>query len=330
MSIVDEISKLSALSEKDCYVYVGGISRKGYREISDCFRRKRFSEAYLFLATFGGDPDAGFRIARGLRHHYEKLTVIVPSYCKSAGTLLAIGADELVISDLGELGPLDMQLKKPDELFDMSSGLDITQAMAFLRTQSTDILKSTLVDLKVDLEVTTKLSAEIATKMAHGLVSPIYAQIDPYKIGESQRAISIAFAYGKRLNDKINNLKSDDSLRSLVLDYPSHGFVIDRKEASNVFKNVREPNEIEQAVVDEIYDVCKNPTGGPMVFLIPPPTLDDDENLEGNENAENGTDRESAQNSSPERSGELPAGPDARSNQGPDQGSEPVSDPEGQ
>ncbi|MNJ34486.1 Serine dehydrogenase proteinase [compost metagenome] len=326
MAIVDEIAKLSARTKKDCYVYVGGISRNGYREISDHFRKKTFPEAYLFLATYGGDPDAGFRIARGLRHHYEKLTIIVPSYCKSAGTLLAIGADELVISDLGELGPLDMQLKKPDELFDMSSGLDITQAMAFLRTQSTDILKSTLVDLKVDLEVTTKLSAEIATKMAHGLVSPIYAQIDPYKIGESQRAISIAFAYGKRLNDKIKNLKSDDSLRSLVLDYPSHGFVIDRKEASNVFKNVRAPSEMEQVVVDEIYDVCKNPTGGPMVFLIPPSS--DDDNLEGNENAENGTDRESAQDSSPERSGELAAEPDARSNQGSDQGSQPVSDPE--
>lgn len=320
MAIYDEISKLSAHAGKDCYVYVGGISRKGYQDLSNQFRNKRFSQAYLFLATYGGDPDAGFRIARGLRHHYEKLTVVVPSFCKSAGTLLAIGADELVISDLGELGPLDMQLKKPDELFDMSSGLDITQAMAFLRTQSTDILKSTLVDLKVDLEVTTKLSAEIATKMAHGLVSPIYAQIDPYKIGESQRAISIAFAYGKRLNDKIQNLKSDDSLRSLVLDYPSHGFVIDRKEASNVFKNVRAPNEREQTVVDGLYDVCQNPTGKPLVFLIPPPS-DDDDDLEGNENAENGTDRESAQDSSPERSGELASEPDARSDQGSDQGS---------
>jgi hypothetical protein len=310
LGIVSEIGKLSAQAKKDCYVYIGGVSRKGYREISDYFAEKRFSEAYLFLATYGGDPDAGFRIARGLRHHYQKLTIIVPSFCKSAGTLLAIGADELVISDLGELGPLDMQLKKPDELFDMSSGLDITQAMAFLRTQSTDILKSTLVDLKVDLEVTTKLSAEIATKMAHGLVSPIYAQIDPYKIGESQRAISIAFAYGKRLNDKIKNLKSDDSLRSLVLDYPSHGFVIDRKEASNVFKNVRAPNEMEQAVVDEIYDLCKNPSGVPLVLLVPPSS--DDENLEGNENAENGTDRESAQDSSPERSDELATEPDAR------------------
>lgn len=321
MAIVTEIANLSARAKRDCYVYVGGISRKGYREISDCFNQRMFSEAYLFLATYGGDPDAGFRIARGLRHHYEKLTIIVPSFCKSAGTLLAIGADELVISDLGELGPLDMQLKKPDELFDMSSGLDITQAMAFLRTQSTDILKSTLVDLKVDLEVTTKLSAEIATKMAHGLVSPIYAQIDPYKIGESQRAISIAFAYGKRLNDKIKNLKSDDSLRSLVLDYPSHGFVIDRKEASNVFKNVRAPNEMEQVVVDAIYDLCKNPTGVPLVLLIPPT---DDENLEGNRNAENGTDRESAQDSSAERSGELTPEPDARNNQGSDQGGEPV------
>lgn len=275
MSLIDDLIQhlqdLSAASEKDCFVYLGGITRRGYELISDQYARKNYGEAYLFLATYGGDPDAGFRIARSLRHHYERLTIVVPSYCKSAGTLLAIGADELVISDRGELGPLDMQLKKPDELFDMSSGLDITQAMEFLRTQAGEILKSTMVDLKVELEVTTKTAAEIATKLAQGLVSPIYAQIDPYKIGESQRAVSIAFSYGQRLDEKVKNLKSG-ALKSLVLDYPSHGFVVDRKEATNLFKNVRAPQFLEQIVIDELYELCKNlGQSSPLAILITKP-----------------------------------------------------------
>jgi hypothetical protein len=265
------LADLSATLGKDCYIYVGNVNRNGYDQITDEFIKKKTKSAYLFLATYGGDPSAGYRIARGFRHHYEHLIIVIPTYCKSAGTLMAIGADELVIADKGELGPLDMQLKKPDELFDMSSGLDITQAMAFLRSQSTDILKSALVDLNVQLSVTTKTAAEIATKLTTGLIAPIYAQIDPYKIGESQRAVSIAFSYGKRLNDKVKNLKTDDSLRSLMLDYPSHGFVIDRKEASTLFNKVRAPSDVELKAVESLYGLCHDPdVNNPFVAFIPP------------------------------------------------------------
>jgi hypothetical protein len=322
------LEQLSRQAGKDCYLYVGSMSRAGYDQMTEWFTKQQTEEAYLFLATYGGDPDAGYRIARALRHHYRHLTLVIPTFCKSAGTLLAIGADQLVISDKGELGPLDMQLKKPDELFDMSSGLDITQAMAFLRTQSADILKSTLVELKVDLEVTTKTAAEIATKLAQGLVSPIYAQIDPYKIGESQRAISIAFSYGKRLDEKVKNLKGEAALKSLVLDYPSHGFVIDRKEATSLFKNVRAPDEWEQAVVESLYEVCNNPAQRPpFTFLIQAQTPN-----EGNENVsvEPGQeDRDGQTAGDAYAADDGPAEPHERTVEGPGQVGEPVPDPEG-
>ncbi len=276
------ISKLSKEEEVDCYLYIGGIKRSGYERFSEEAKRRKHKRAYLFLSTYGGEPATAYRIARGLRHYYEHLTIVVPAYCKSAGTLLAIGADHLIISDKGELGPLDMQLKKPDELFDMSSGLDITQAMAFLRAQSAEILKSNLVDLNVKFSVTTKTAADIATKLAIGLVSPIYAQIDPYKIGESQRAINVAFAYGKRLNDKVKSLKSDESLKTLVLEYPDHGFVIDRKEASTLFNKVSAPVGLLKEIADGIFPICKAPGGNPFVFLIPESQETDEDESEQN------------------------------------------------
>lgn len=322
------LMQLSLETQKDCYLYIGGISRSGYDAMTDWFAKAQFDSAYLFLATYGGDPDAGFRIARALRHHYKHLTLVVPTYCKSAGTLLAIGADQLVISDKGELGPLDMQLKKPDELFDMSSGLDITQAMAYLRTQSAEILKSTLIELKVELEVTTKTAAEIATKLAQGLVSPIYAQIDPYKIGESQRAISIAFSYGKRLDEKVKNLKGDSALKSLVLDYPSHGFVIDRKEATSLFKNVRAPNATEQTVVESLYEICKNPSLRiPFTFLVQA-----NEQNEGNENVPGEPGQADQPDPAEGQFDDAADGPgeiDGRADERPGEGGEPVPDPEG-
>ncbi|WP_250910091.1 SDH family Clp fold serine proteinase [Escherichia coli] len=67
---------------------------------------------FFCVATYGGDPSAGYRIGRALQHNYEHITVLVVGPCKSAGTLMAVAAHKLVIGDMGELGPLDIQLKK--------------------------------------------------------------------------------------------------------------------------------------------------------------------------------------------------------------------------
>jgi hypothetical protein len=53
-----------------------------------------------------GWDDAAYRIARALRHNYEKLHIFIPRECKSAGTLLLIGATSLIISE--EFSPLFM------------------------------------------------------------------------------------------------------------------------------------------------------------------------------------------------------------------------------
>jgi ClpP class serine protease len=41
---------------------------------------------------------------------------------------MALGANEIVMSDFGEFGPLDVQIYKTDE-FARSSGLDIHQSL---------------------------------------------------------------------------------------------------------------------------------------------------------------------------------------------------------
>jgi ClpP class serine protease len=91
--------------------------------------RKRRKNAILILVTEGGDPDAAYRIARCFQEHYELFTCIVPGYCKSAGTLITIGAHELVMTDGGELGPLDIQMSKKDELWESQSGLTVAAAL---------------------------------------------------------------------------------------------------------------------------------------------------------------------------------------------------------
>lgn len=239
----------------DTILYYGDINREGYEAITNaCATQKVHDSAYLVLATYGGDPHAGFRIARCLRHHYGNFKILIPDHCKSAGTLVAIGADEIIIADRGELGPLDIQLSKPDELLEQSSGMDIPQALDFLKQQTKATLSDLLWEIRVNRRLSTKVASELASKLTSAMFHPIYAQIDPVKLGETSRANAIGFEYGKRLNQVANNLKSG-ALVKLITHYPSHSFVIDRKEACDLFERVRCPNGMEVELLNHVYNL---------------------------------------------------------------------------
>lgn len=224
----------------DVITYAGQISTTGYESLCDVLKQKKGSKALLVLATPGGDPHAGFRIARALQHDYESFDALVPRYCKSAGTLILVGATKLYLDDMSELGPLDVQVKKGDELVGRNSGLDIFQAVSYLQNQSLFAFRQYLWSLTREHGLSTKVASDIAVRLATGLIEPIAAQIDPIKLAEMQRATDIANAYGYLLNEKSKNLRTG-GMEKLVSGYPSHGFAIDRKEAKSIFIDVDRP-----------------------------------------------------------------------------------------
>lgn len=236
------IRSLSNALQTDFIVYTGEITRSGYEQLSDiCRDQRHHSKAILMLSSVGGDPHAGYRIARALGHHYQDgFSVMIPGLCKSAGTLICLGAKELIMGDRSELGPLDVQIRKKDELFELGSGLDTIQALSYMQAQAMNAFRTYLIELKTDAGLSTKMAAEISSKLATGLFSPVYSQVDPVRLGELQRSIEVAYAYGRRLSIKSRNLK-ENSLNRLVSQYPSHGFVIDRSEAKELFHKVRTP-----------------------------------------------------------------------------------------
>src|SRR5258705_12962031 len=64
----------------------------------------------LIVHTPGGLVLAAGQIAHALRRHRAKVTVFVPHYAMSGGTLLALAADEIVMDPNAVLGPVDPQL----------------------------------------------------------------------------------------------------------------------------------------------------------------------------------------------------------------------------
>ncbi len=62
------------------------------------------------IHTPGGIVLAAMQIARAVEAHKGKVTVYVPVYAMSGGTLIALAADEIVLGEFSVLGPIDPQM----------------------------------------------------------------------------------------------------------------------------------------------------------------------------------------------------------------------------
>lgn len=64
-------------------------------------------ELDLILNSPGGSPDAAESILSYLRERFDHIRVIVPLAAMSAATMIALGADEIVMGTHSQLGPID-------------------------------------------------------------------------------------------------------------------------------------------------------------------------------------------------------------------------------
>lgn len=229
---------LQCVATQDMFVYSGGIYENYVLQFMNTVAGARNKERVtLLLTTDGGDAHAAYRMGRFLQNSYEHIRVLVVGRCKSAGTLVTIAANEIAFGPFGELGPLDVQVAKRDELVFVASGLDTMQAFTLITghvyTAFENYMLQTVLKSQGNISFTT--AAEIATRLASGFIAPLAAQLDPHRLGEIDRMMAIATAYGERLAS--DNLL-EGTLDRLVNDYPSHNFIIDMDEAKSLFKNV--------------------------------------------------------------------------------------------
>jgi hypothetical protein len=250
------VMRVSEFYDSDVILYIGPIEPPfDDKFIAMCKDFRHRPNALLLLATHGGDGNAAFRIARCLQEQYETVDSRVPdspttakgvfrvfvgARCKSAGTIIALGANRLLFSDYGEIGPIDVQLKDP--LGEPSSGLTPMLAMDSLQHLASKHFEDCFKSLRAseDSDFSTALASEIAIKMTLGLFGTVYSQINPMRLGEFDRATKVAAEYGTRLGK--GNLK-EGALKKLLGGYPSHEFVIDKKEAAELFQFIEEPTE---------------------------------------------------------------------------------------
>jgi hypothetical protein len=250
----EAIQRVSEKYDADILVYIGYLFEPDDERILHTCRSRdtRKKNVLMILSTPGGSADAAYRISRCLQRAYqtkhEDLTIrgnfylYVHDMCTSAGTLLALGASSLIMSQRSQLGPIDVQLRREDEVGERRSGLTSRTAMETLSSEAGRAFRSLFRYMRFDrsLQLSTKMAAELAATMTVGMMEPVYAQLDPMRLGEVERFVRISQEYGDRLRSP--NVKKG-TIERLLGSYPSHEFVIDREEASELFEKVEKPSD---------------------------------------------------------------------------------------
>ncbi|HEX8813959.1 MAG TPA: hypothetical protein VF753_00510 [Terriglobales bacterium] len=179
----------------------------------------------------GGHANIAYRMARFFRAHCKQLNFIVPMSAKSAATLLCSAGQRILMGELAELGPLDVQLTDEFERGKRPfSPLDEFKSMEFLREYATEFLDYfTFVLTERGLSVKQALHESIPAVAS--MTQPLFAHIDPSKVGSYRRNLAEGEEYCRRLLEQTGNPYTEQLVQKLVWKYPVHDFVIDYAEA---------------------------------------------------------------------------------------------------
>ena len=257
---VEEVArKISRRDGCDIFLYNGKIEPGSDLDFMYCVnKRKRHDACRLLLTTDGGDADAAYKIGRYLQKRYDSIQILISGKCKSAGTLIAIAADELIFSPYGEMGPLDVQVSKEDKLGGTYSVLNINEGLNSIERKVVDKyleLIARILHLGQNV-VSFPAAAKAASELVTSLYGPILGRLDLAEIGGSARTTRIAVEYADRLNVRFGNLRAN-AIERLAGKYPSHTFVVDQADANELFNRVRHVDDLEYTLIGELGDLSR-------------------------------------------------------------------------
>ena len=186
----------------------------------------------LLLHTNGGLTLAAWRLVNLLRIFCDELEVVIPSKALSAGTLIAIGADRVIMTKQAALGPIDPTVNNP---------LNPQVVMGGQSKQvpvSVENVRGYLDAAREEL----KISGEGAlTSILLNLTSHIH----PLVLGEIFRTqAQIRFLAEKLLSRQVDDKEKIKSIIDfLCADSGSHDYTINRREASELGLSIAKPSD---------------------------------------------------------------------------------------
>ncbi len=256
--IVDLSKKLMSLRQNPVLVLdLKEVEKKNSLTLQRKLFGKKFKTLDVILQTPGGDIDAAFNITKLIRYSASTVNMIVPLFAKSAGTLMCLGGNSILLTTLSELGPLDTQIREEQD------GTSPTYAYALNGFKALEQVQLHTIET---LDIATKLifqrsgmkiaeAIKLAADFSGNTSGTLYHQLDPKKIGEYARALEIGERYGIMILTRYMGWaeeKADPVVKKLVKWYPNHGFAIDAEELTSLGLPARMVSNEEEALLDEL------------------------------------------------------------------------------
>ncbi len=193
----------------------------------------------LLILSNGGDPIVSWRIISLLREKFKHISVLIPYTAYSAATLLALGADEIIMHPFGNLGPLDPQLSFIDNQGKQKtiSYEDITKYIEFVK----------------DIGVTDQ---DLIQKSFENLTG----EIPPTLIGFAKRSSQLGLTMGQKLlaTHMDDENKTKVISETLNTKFYHHGYPLARKEAKEIGLPISKSNKKIEELMWEIYEDFTN------------------------------------------------------------------------
>jgi hypothetical protein len=201
------------------------------------FPTKRLS---LILYTLGGNTLAAWNLVNMLRMFCDELEIIIPSKSRSAGTLMCLGADSIVMTKQATLGPIDPSLNNPLNPQIPGAAPDARAPV------SVEAVKGYLEMARADFGI--KTSADMAKVLVD-----LSNKVHPLVLGAIFRSRSqIQYLARELLKSQVKDAtKQKKIIEFLCSESGSHDYTINRREAKALGLMV------ETASV-ELYGLLKN------------------------------------------------------------------------
>lgn len=226
---INIIRKISELRQSSVITYISGdrqtISTRIAPDIIPVFYKHLKAltnpgKIDLFLFTKGGDVHTAVRLVQLIYEFTDKFSVLIPFKAYSAGTLISLGASEIVMTKIAELSPIDPNVTSvfnPQDPGNPSARLPVN-----------------VEDVYSYFELTKNLGISSEPAMVQ-IFTNLLEDVHPLAVGSLYRSHSLIRSAAKKLlfthidsSQKERVLSIVDSLTKKLF---SHSYMISRKEA---------------------------------------------------------------------------------------------------
>lgn len=199
----------------------------------------------LFLYTRGGDTMATWSLINLIKQFCKEYEVIVPSKARSAGTLICLGSQKIIMTKQATLGPIDPSLNSHLNPQDPT----VPQNPKVRLPVSVESIKGYFEYAKQELKISNENDL---TKIFHTLSTMIH----PIVIGNVFRSRSQIKMLANKLlsNNQLDKKTIKNITAFLCSDSGSHDYPIYRREARELGLQIETPNAEFYSLIKSIYD----------------------------------------------------------------------------